>query len=403
MAVSKYVGQAPPEFCVRNALDTVVKFKVWTRSDPDDGIRFTWAGGPNVVEVETTWNHEKDTMGAEELAHSILFDVEDPPYRDALAEVLARLATYFRQSSPCVAAEWELAGESPTLTLWVTGECPPIDGNLTERISSPNPGPPQWRGPGVDPYALERQHCMRNFGNKSKFDHGVARPDFHVDEGDSWRLPSKSTILANTLGWGDPKYARHFLGFCKLRRCNVLVGAVSEEYRYGEIPEWVSVNSRSRLGVIDMLRPGADVTDFPSVGVADYVKLDFRCPQFAYHVERMNYNPIVQIIVVLHDMPDEIPRAVGETGRSELHRRQFEMVAQTCHTEHVRKPLLFRVAFPGWASYLHRHGVYVSPTVEDCLTDLGVVLDVYMRGGDVQHGVATVEEVADGVGDLSLE
>jgi hypothetical protein len=399
MTIKKYVTEAG-EFHLGDTggLPPLVTFKVHTRTDPEDGVLFTSGDPPNLMEVTTTWTHMAPTphpMDADFLAQNVMFDLEDREARERLATVLARVATEFREFPSVWGAEWTLDGGEQIVTWFCDGTVPPGAGALlrTEEFSPVNISP--WEPVDLDEEAVVAAHAGRTFANVSRKEHGVAHPDVEIHDGGE-PIPSKSMVLADTLGWSNPKTVRSFLGYCKFKRCNVYCCAASEDYVYGNLPDWVTINSRSRVGVIDMLRPGVPV-DFPSVGMADYVKLDYRCPQFAYHLGRMIYNPVVQIIVVLHDTPADVPLAMEEDGKSKLHQSQFVMVAESCASQNNRKPVLFRVADHGVAMYLRRCGVHVSPTVEDCMEKLRTVLEIYMASGDVQHGAAEVEEVAENV------
>lgn len=378
-------------------LPRTVDFKVYTGADPEDKLRIFIGTAPNVKEVTYDWTHREfpcPPMNPAFMASSILFDMEDRDARDRLAEVLTKVANDYRMEiNPVFGRGW----------IWRDGKQFYYEYSNVERpgadkvVTLDTPPEPTWDAIGVNHKMLEDQIKVRKYGNKVDFEHGIPKFNTSVTKETAAQVnPGEHKhVLANTTEWSDMGVARDFLGMCKLHRINLFCGAMSGEYKYGSVPSWVNINPLSRIGVVDMLRPGAPAPQFPWIGIADYVKLDYRCPQFSYHVGRMSYNPRIQIIVVLHDIASDIPESFGEDGRSKFHEAQFKVLAESVRHQNNRKPILFKVTIPGVAAALQDSGIHVSPTVSDCMTDLAHVVELYMHAGEIQSPGPSVELIED--------
>lgn len=379
-------------------------FEIHSTADPEDLITvFTAAsdGTTNVFEVNFRWDYEtpdKFEMDADFMGSSILFDMDDRDARDRLAPVLAKLCTYYRRNvNPVFGCGWNFVDGAQKIF---------INTNRPDLLEAPAdlvvdfPAHPEctYEHIGLNPKMLEDQIKVRKFGNKVDFEHGLPHFNAHIktpEDIPKVKFGQHQYILADTNNWTDWATTKAFLGACKHHRIHAFCSAKSSEYTYGTVPSWVQINPYSRVGVIDMLRPGTPAPQFHWVGITDYIQLDYRCPQFAYHVGRMGYNPRIQIIVVLHDIASDIPESMDEDGRSPFHERQFKTIGEAVGHQNNRKPILFKVSIPGIASALHRAGVHVSPTVKDCMSDLDDVISRYMDEGEITWERATAEIIED--------
>lgn len=333
-----------------------VKFRLYCGVDPEHEIVFTCGTEPNILEVKTTWNYANKEMKTNDIASSILFDLEYPA-RTNLAVVLALLCNDFRSRiNPIFGVTWSYKDGNQT-----------VEWDSIKKLGGLSSTPyalvdmPLWTPVCIDKEKLERQLEAIDFGNTNV----------------CLEFPEPGEISKGNIVVVPPMNYRKtlaFLGACKLHRCNPIVGAKSSEYEWGRIPKWVTINCLSRVGVVDMLRPGAIGPDFPGA-IHSYVKLDYRCCQFAYHVGRLNNDPRVQIVVVLHDICSDLPESMGESGRSKFHEKQFQVILHSVAHQNMRKPILMKISIPGFATLLHNVGVHVSPTVDDTMKNLRIVLD----------------------------
>lgn len=374
-----------------------VDFKIYTGADPEDKVHLFIGSAPNVKEVTYEWTHREfpsAPMDPYFMGSSILFDVEDMDGRDILAQLLTKIANEYRQEVNSVFARgWMFRDGQQTYYEYSNVDRPGADKVVTPEL----PRDPTWDPIGVNHKMLEDQIKVRKYGNKVDFEHGIPKFNLSVTQETAQEVDpgEHKHVLANTTEWTDLGVARDFLGMCKLHRINMFCGALSEEYKYGSVPSWVNINPLSRIGVIDMLRPSAPAPGFPWIGITDYVKLDYRCPQFSFHVGRMSYNPRIQIIVVLHDIASDIPESLDEDGRSKFHEAQFKVLAESVRHQNNRKPILFKVSIPGVAAALQDAGIHVSPTVSDCMNDLAHVIDLYMQAGEIKTPGPSVELIED--------
>lgn len=384
-------------------LPKFLHLEITATADPEDQVTvFTSKNGEddNMFEVSFKWEYESHTnmtMDTQFMSQSILFDIEDRDARERVAEVLAKMCTWYRHNyNPVFGCSWIFVDGAQEMSVMTNKEFGDVTENDADRVERYlGAVAPSWEPIGLNDKMLEDQIKVRKFCNRVDFEHGLPKYQLEVSEDCDIDYGKHKMILADTVKWPSYAKTKAFLGACRLHRVNLFCSAKSDEYCYGKVPDWVNINATSRIGVIDMLRPGAPAPQFPWIGITDYVKLDYRLPQFMYHVSRMSYNPRIQIIVVLHDIPSDIPQSMERDGRSSFHEKQFRGIAESIAHQNNRKPVLFSVSIPGVASMLQRAGAHVSPTVEDCMNDLTVVVGRYMELGEVTYERATVEVIED--------
>lgn len=380
-------------------IPTAVDFKIYTGADPEDKIRLFIGYAPDIKEVTYDWSHNEfpsTPMDEYFMGSSILFDIETMNGRDLLAQLLTKISNEYRKGVNQVFSRgWILRDGKQIYYEYSNVNRPGADKVVALEV----PTDPTWKPVGLNSEVLDDQLKFRKFCNSVNFEHGIPSVDisFTRDTANQIKPRVHKTVLVDTINWSDLGEARNFLGLCKLNRINMLIGATSPDYTYGKVPSWVNVNPLSRIGVVDMLRKGTPAPKYPWVGVSDYVKLDYRCPQFSFHVGRMSYNPAVQIIVVLHDIHSDLPEALNEEGRSSFHEKQFKVIAESVRHQNNRKPVLFKVSIPGVAAALQDAGIHVSPTVDDCMDDLHHVVGLFINAGEIKSPMPTVELIDDDV------
>lgn len=237
---------------------------------------------------------------------------------------------------------------------------------------------------------LDKLRASNNVGNNTqnaKYKNGI----IHKENDSMTSITRRKLYVANTSSWKWAN-AMEFLG--KLREHNSFsVESAISPFGYvgAAAPSWVDINGKSGVGVVDLL-PKYTPVDFPSVGVAEYVKLDNRYPNFMQVINNMSSNPAISIIVLLHSMM-EYPEGL-DIPKSSVHEKQFRSLFSACVSETFRKPILVMVRMPGVASMLQKAGCHVSPSVEACMDDLNVILERFMCTGLVQHKKAHIEELS---------
>lgn len=241
-------------------------------------------------------------------------------------------------------------------------------------------------GPNMDKLNEQLKNVRGSNNSHNQFDHRL------LIEGEvDMKLKRKSYYVANTSEWKFHTALR-FLGRVREHNSSAIEGYHTEHVSVGkEIPPWITINGRSGVGVVDLL-PKYTVVDFPSIGAAEYVKLDHRYPNFVYHISSMCANPAVSVIVLLHHVM-EFPEGC-DARNSTVHEKQFKNLYNAVKSDSFRKPILVMVRPPGVAKLLQKGGCHVSPSVEDCMDDLRQVIKIFMCTGLIQYKKAEIEELS---------
>ena len=367
--------------------------KIFPRSDPIDALKLQ---SLNLHDIECDWNfHENRIMNAGLIKSSLLFDLTCGSIKDALARVLSRLCNKYRENfNPIFAAEWCLNEGKQTVAFYSNKELQEADSIECLKLEKEFDG---FEHVGINRKMLDDQFKLRKFNNYSTFDHGLKKPVLFLEDYPEQfpkKINFKDIIQANTSEWNF-KQRREFLGKCKQLTINVVQAAKSCEYSYGKISPQIRINAWSGVGFVDMMRETSLKTnEFHWIGVSDYVKLDYICPNFAYHIARMSYNPRIKIIVVYHDIASDIPQSVLEKPKSVFHENQCRAICQSVIHNNCRKPILFSTKIPGLARMLRDAGIHVSPTITHCLEDLNLIVSKYFDVNEIKLEPLTIEGVS---------